>query len=155
MKSLVIFYSRSGTTRIVGKALADTLKCDCEEIIDTANRKGLFGWLSSGRDAIKKKLTVIQPTKLNPTDYDIVIIGTPNWGGNFAPAIRTYIIQNQNKIKNVAFFTTCGGTGFEKIFNELMMSCGKQPIATLGLTQKEVKQDKFINKVKDFAIKIK
>jgi len=155
MKSLVVFYSRSGTTRKVGQAIADTLKCDVEEIIDTANRRGLFGWMRSGRDAMRKRLTVIQPTKLNPTDYDVVIIGTPNWGNIFTPAIRTYITQNRTKIKNIAFFTTCGGSAFGKIFNELQKFCGKQPITTLGLTQKEVKQDQFINKVRSFASKIK
>jgi flavodoxin len=155
MKPLVIFYSRSGTTRTVGQAIANSLKCDVEEIIDTANRKGLFGWLRSGRDAMKKKLTVIQPTKFNPADYDVIIMGTPNWGNNYASAIRTYITQNQTKMKNVAFFTTCGGTAFEKIFNELQLTSCKQPIATLGLTQKEVKQNQFIDKVKDFASKIR
>jgi len=155
MKSLVVFYSRSGTTRKVGQTIADMLKCDSEEIIDTANRKGLFGWLRSGRDAMRKKLTVINEVMYKPAYYDLIILGTPNWGGMFAPAIRTYFTQNQDKIKKVAFFITCGGSAFEKLLNELEKFCGKTPIATLGLSTKEVKQDQFIDKVTDFASKIK
>jgi len=55
----------------------------------------------------------------------------------------------------VAFFITCGGSAFEKLLNELEKFCEKTPIATLGLSTKEVKQNQFIDKVKDFASKIK
>jgi flavodoxin len=34
---LVVFYSRTGTTKKVGEALADLLQCDSEELIDTRN----------------------------------------------------------------------------------------------------------------------
>jgi len=155
MKSLVVFYSRTGPTKRVAEVIADTLKCDVEEIIDTKNRKGLFGYLRSGSDAIRKRLTNIKEIKYNPADYDLIVLGTPNWGGIFTPAIRTYVTQNQDKIKKVAFFITCGGSGLEKIFAELEKLCGKPSIATLGLTAKEVKQDQFIDKVKDFVTKIK
>ena len=58
MKPLVVFYSRTGTTKKVGEALADLLQCDSEELIDTKKRKGPLGFLRSGRDATRNKLTV-------------------------------------------------------------------------------------------------
>jgi flavodoxin len=33
-KLLVVFYSRSGTTRRIAKALSEALKCDLEEITE-------------------------------------------------------------------------------------------------------------------------
>jgi len=154
MKSLVVFYTRSGTTKKVGEAIGRVLKCNVEEIIDTAHRKGPFGWLRSGRDAMRKKLTVIQSIKFNPVDYDIVIMGTPNWGGLPAPATRTYIEQNKSKFKKVAFFCTAGGSNFEKTFKELELICGHSPQNVLGLRQKEVKKGDITEKINSFITKL-
>lgn len=154
MKSLVVFYSRSGTTKKVGEAISKALECNIEELIDTANRKGLFGWLRSGRDAMRKRLTVIQPIKLNPNEVDIVIIGTPNWGNMLAPAIRTYIEQNKVSFKKVAFFCTAGGSNFEKPFKELELICGKSPQNVLGLKQDEVKKGDITDKINQFIAKL-
>jgi flavodoxin len=154
MKSLVVFYTRSGTTKKVGEAISRVLECNIEEIVDTANRKGLFGWLRSGRDATRKRLTTILPTKLNPADYDIVIMGTPNWGALPAPAIRTYIEQNKSKFKKIAFFATSGGSNNEGTFKELALICGKSPHNVLGLRQKEVKRGDITEKINQFIAKL-
>jgi flavodoxin len=154
MKSLVVFYSRSGTTKKAAEAISRALECNIEEIVDTKSRKGLFGWLRSGRDAMRKKLTVIQPTKLNLAEVDIVIIGTPNWGNLLAPAIRTYIEQNKASFKKVAFFCTAGGSSFEKPFKELELICGKSPQNVLGLRQEEVKKGEITEKINQFIAKL-
>ncbi len=154
MKLLVAFYSRTGTTGKVAKAIADNLKCDIEVIIDTTNRKGLFGWLRSGRDGIKKKLTVIQPIKHNPSDYDLIIIGTPNWGGMPSAATRTYIEQNKLNFKKVSFFATSGSENNTALFKELELICGRQPQNILGIRQKEVKKGDITEKVKGFVAKL-
>ena len=154
MKSLVVFYSRTGTTKKVGEAIGKALGCNIEEIIDTANRKWLFGWLRSGRDAMRKKLTVIHPIKLNPAEVDIVIIGTPNWGNLLAPAIRTYIEQNKASFKKVAFFCTAGGSNCENVFKELELLCGKSPVGVLGIRQKEAKANEITDKINQFIAKL-
>ena len=60
MKSLVIFYSRTGNTKKVAENIANDLNCDIEEIFDTKNRAGSIGWLSAGKDANTKKLTTLK-----------------------------------------------------------------------------------------------
>jgi len=154
MKSLIVFYTRSGTTKKAGEAIARVLECNIEEIIDTKTRKGLFGWLRSGRDAMRKRMTTILPIKLNPADYDVVIMGTPNWGGLPAPAIRTYIEQNKSKFKKVAFFCTAGGSNFENTFKELELICEKSPQNVLGLRQKEVKKGEMTEKINQFIVRL-
>ncbi len=59
-KSLVVFYSRTGTTKRVAESISNLLKCDVEEIVDRKNRKGPLGYLKSESDAMSKKLTVIK-----------------------------------------------------------------------------------------------
>jgi flavodoxin len=155
MKTLVVFYSRTGKTRKIGQILEETLKCDTEEVFDTKNRMGLFGWLRSGYDAMRKKTTGIRETRFNPQNYDLVILGTPNWAGMPAPAIRAYITQNFNNLQKVAFFCTYGGSSVDKLFIELEKICDRKAIALLDVRTVEVDKDLFSVKIKQFTDKIK
>ncbi len=78
MKSLVVYYSRTGKTKTAGEAIAKELGADREEIIDMKKRTGLkpIRWLIAGMDARRKKLTNIR-TQKKPESYDMIIIGTP------------------------------------------------------------------------------
>lgn len=142
-KVLVAYYSRTGTTKLVAEELAARLGADVEEIEDTRSRRGLWGWLMAGRDASKKSKTVIGPIKLDPAEYDLVILGTPVWAWNMTPAIRTYILANKGKFKRVAFFCTMGKNGDVKTFAGMADLCGRKPLATMALKAEEVKIRQF------------
>jgi flavodoxin len=156
MKTLIVYYSRTGTTKKVGEKLAKHLKCDHEEIIDLKSRAGPIGWMGAGKDAMKKKLTYIKDIKKDPKKYDLIIIGSPVWAGNVVPAIRTYILTNKPDIKKVAFFCTMGGsTG--KIFSEMEEIINIKPLGTLSLKTKEVNNPDhdFNNKINVFVKGVK
>lgn len=153
MKTLVVYYSRTGTTKKIGESISSILKCDSEEIFDTKDRMGVIGYMQAGKDAMFKKLTKLKSIQKNPEGYDLVIIGTPVWGFTVSTPIRTYITKN--KFKNVAFFCTQGGRGAEKAFSEMEGLAGKKPKALLVLRTKEVLDEKYSDKVKNFVEKIK
>lgn len=157
MKILVVFYSRTGTTRKVGEAIAEKLGAEisAEEIKDTVDRSGIKGYLISGRDAMKRRLTKLEPASFNPAEYDLVIIGTPIWGWNMSVPVRTYITENKDKFKSVAFFCTMGGSGDGKAFSEMAKIIGKKPVATLALRTSEVVKNNFSEKLEKFIEKIK
>lgn len=152
MKPLVVYYSRSGTTKKVAEAIAQALGCDIEELVDTQKRSGLSGWIRSGRQALKEELTTLEPLKKDLSQYDLVIIGGPVWAYTMSVPIRTFIIQNKDRMKDVAFFFTSGGKDNEpKIFPAMEQLCSKTPRATLGLRTVEVKKDQHKEKVQVFA----
>ena len=153
MKTLIAFYSRTGTTRKAAQAIAKLLKCDMEEIIDMNDRKGVLGYISAGKDASLKRLTKLKKTKKDYTLYDLVIVGTPIWSWSVSTPTRTYL--HYNKFKRVAFFLTMGGSGHEGTFKQMEILCGKKPLATLALTTKEVVRGEFEDKTKGFVEKIK
>lgn len=150
MKTLVVFYSRTGNTKKIGEMIAEGLGADIEEIRDTVNRSGIKGYMVSGRDAMKKKLTVLQPVSKNAADYDLTIIGTPIWGWSMSVPIRTYVTENKDKFKNVAFFCMMGGSGGEKAFSEMEEIIGKKPIGTLAITDVKLKKNEFAESLQDF-----
>ena len=143
MKPLVVFYSRTGTTKKVGEALANLLQCDSEELIDTKKRKGPLGFLRSGRDAARNKLTVLAPIIHDPALYDVVALGTPVWSGLMSSPMRTYITINKSKFNRVAFFCTQGGNENRKLFDDMQALCGRSPVSVLALRASVVKNEEY------------
>jgi len=153
MKTLVLFYSRTGSTRIVAEKIAAALSADIEEIIDKKDRSGPLGWILSGRDAMKKNLTEIGPLKKILSAFDLVVIGTPVWAGTMTPAIRTVLTEQKQNLKKLAFFTSQGGEKEQKVFGELEELTGITPIAKMFLTTKEVRNNEAEGRVKEFVEK--
>jgi len=155
MKSLVVHYSRTGTTKTVGKAIAKELKADSDEIIDLKKRLGPINWLIAGADATKRKLTKIK-VKKKPESYDLIIIGTPIWGKNMAPAVRTYLTNHNLSGKKVGFFCTSGGNNVKKAFAEMKELVPKSVVVgKLGIRMEEVKSSSFEEKVRSFVKSLK
>lgn len=155
MKILVTYYSRDGHTKAVAQRISKALEADIEEVIDKTNRRGFINWFLAGRDAMKKKLTEIEPIKSDPAQYDIVLIGTPIWAWNMAPAVRTYLSQNKGKMRSVAFFCTQGGSGGQKTFGYMEELSGLKPKAILELSAKELAGTEKDRKIADFVSKLK
>lgn len=155
MKTLILYYSRTDTTKKLAGILAAKLNADYEEVIDTVDRSGALGYLSAGRDATLRRLTEIKPLEHNPAFYDLVIIGTPIWSWNLSTPIRTLAEQYKASIKNAALFCTMGGSGDVRAQADLEKILGKKVMANLSCLTKEVyagvdeaKIDEFVNKLK-------
>ena len=152
MKTLVVFYSRSGTTKRVAQEVAKALNADIDELIDKKSRKGILGFLRAGYDATRGKTTEIEFEK-DPYDYDLVIVGTPIWNGRVTPAIRTYLLWNREKIKNAAFFSTCVGRP-GKCLEQMEELWGKKPILRKVLIRKRLDEgtEELAEELKKFVI---
>ncbi len=148
---LVVYYSRTGLTRTVAEAIVQHLACDLEEIVDTKSRRGPWGYVIAGMEAVRKKLTRIERIRHNPADYDLVAVGGPVWGGTMAPAVRTYLTQRTAEIPKVAFFCTQGGHGPAHTFTHMQELCSKAPVAKLSLRAKLVKAGAVSEEVRAFA----
>lgn len=140
MKSLVVYYSRTGTTAKAAGEIADRLDCDTEQIFDKRSRSGPVGYMMAGREVMKDALTELGPSKVEPSQYDLVIIGTPVWVYRTSIPVKTYLIKHKAVLGKVAFFATYGSSGFERTMDEMAALCGKTPVATLGLTTVEVRK---------------
>lgn len=141
-KILVVYYSRTNHTARVAKDIASALNADIERVIDLKTRTGFFAAIGAGRDAMNKKMTKIGALQKDPANYDLIVAGTPIWGWNMTPAIRTYLEMNKGALKSIAYFVTAGGTKVEKILPGFKEITGKTPVAYVGFVQKELKEEK-------------
>jgi flavodoxin len=154
MKTLIVYYSRSGITRKVAEELRHNLDCDIEELIDKKDRSGSLGYMRSVINALRKSPADLEEIKNDPASYDLVIIGTPVWTMKMSTPIRTYIQQNHPKFNNVAFLATAGGNNFEGTFSEMREIIGT-PLAEIGFQTKEVNEGTYKSIVAGFAGKIR
>jgi flavodoxin len=155
MKTLVVYYSRSGHTRQVAELLAEKLSADLQELVDSNSRKGLIGWLKSGRDAIKQRETELAPLDHRPEDYDLVVVGTPVWAAHPAPAVRTFLGSHDLGGKRVAFFCTMSARGGEEtlaIMKELLS--GGEPAGALAVAMKKQLTEEIRKQVDDWSSRL-
>jgi flavodoxin len=112
MKTLVVYYTRTGNSKFAAETIAAELGADIEEVVDLKKRQGRLAYMSCGRDAMSGKETEIAPTQRNPADYDLIILVQPVWAFSPTPAIRTYANKNDLSGKKVALFF--GGTNLRQ-----------------------------------------
>ena len=150
-KILLVYYSRTGTTRRIAEEIGESLGCDVEEVVDTKSRSGVLGWLRAGRDGGAGKLTRIGPVERDASDYGLVVLGTPIWNGNVSAPMRTYIVENRGRLCDVAFFSTQDGEE-NGAFVEMEGLCGKAPVARVQLVRgREVEAGEYGKKLTEFV----
>ncbi len=133
-KVLVAYYSRSGTTAAAAEAIAKEIGADVEKIEDKKNRSGLLGAIRAGKDVFLNKLADIEMPQKDPSQYDLIVIGTPIWASAMSLPVKAYITRLKHKFNKVALFCTGGGFGSKKAFKDMAYLCGKQPVATLSIS---------------------
>ncbi|MBT0158426.1 flavodoxin [Candidatus Bathyarchaeota archaeon A05DMB-2] len=152
MKSLVVYYSRSGNTRFVAEQIAKEIGGDIEEIIDKKKRKGLLGFVLSGYDATRGRGTKIEPMKRSPKDYDLVVVGTPMWNKRITPAVRTYLKGNDFSGKRVALFCTSLGSESERVFKTLKeLMPGSSFVGEITISNAKKDREKTEEKITEWA----
>lgn len=152
---LVVYYSRTGTTKLIAEKIQALLGSEIEEIVDTKKRTGFLSFLRCGMDAMFKRLTVIKEPINDPQNYGLVAIGTPVWSHTMTPAVRTYLNQKSTAFKKAAFFCTSGSGSNEHAFKDMEDLCGKKPVATMELSEEDAASGNIEEPLKEFMAKIK
>jgi flavodoxin len=148
MKTLVVYYSKSGNTRRVAEEIARALGGDTDELTEVGvKRSGLFGFVFAGRDGMRGRASKIETPKKRPADYDILFIGSPVWGGNIVPAVRSYMTTVDLAGKPVAVFCTAGGSGMEKTLVTMhSLTRTAKVLGELAVRQAELKSPETLTK---------
>ena len=124
-KTLVAYFSATGTTRAVAEKLAAELGADLYEITpEVAYTADDLNWRDSlSRSSVemrdKSSRPAVDGTVTNIDDYDTVYIGFPIWW-NLAPTvINTFIESNDLTDKLLVVFATSGGSDVGNSWLEL------------------------------------
>lgn len=151
-KILVVFYSLFGNTRKAGLALASLLGADTEELFNKKRRTGIMRFFTDVWEGVIKRPMELDEIKRKPGLYDLVVIGTPVWGSDMAPAVRAYIMRYKSEMKRMACFETSGECEPAVIWSAMEKLAGKKAVASAGWKHSE-RKDRAVyeEKIKEFA----
>ncbi len=144
MRTMVVYYSRTGNTKCIGDELAAALGADVEELRDGKNRAGPIGFLLSGMEAKLKTPVQLEALRHNPADYDMVVVGSPVWANSMCSPVRTFLAQHKTALNRVAWFCTSGSIDPKyaaRGFAAMTEATGLTPVATLALGQRDIRDD--------------
>lgn len=151
MKALVIYYSRTGTTKKLAQMIGQRLRCDCEEIRSTDSFKGIFGYIKAGRQAISNTLPSLRSVKRDPAAYDIVVLGTPVHASRMAAPVRSFLSGNQGKLKKLAIFVTHQASECESVVRGIEDLVGMKAVSQLCVRAPELDTEELKSKVDNFV----
>ena len=114
-KALVLYYSQTGTTKIVAEALQQALGADIEEIIVCDPYDPDFNaTIARGQKEMSEgKFPELEPIAANLKDYDVIFLGYPVWFGTYANPIETLLQTVDFSGKTVVPFCTFGSGGLD------------------------------------------
>ena len=130
-KPLLVYYSRSGTTRTVAKELARNLSCDTEEIVSRKNRF-LWGTLTCIHDQLFDRDDDIEPIKKDLSTYNRLIIASPVWVHRISSPMRTFLKYSGLRGKAICLVLTNNGNYDDEDQNKVIKSVESYGIHVYG-----------------------
>ena len=112
-RSLVVYYSQSGTTEKVANIIQKKTGADIERIETVTPYSGDMGaiagaFMGERRDG---KFRDLKPMKAKVADYDTIYVGYPIWAGTFAGPMHSFVKTADLKGKVIVPFCTFGSGG--------------------------------------------
>jgi len=133
MKALVVFYSRTGNTKLVAETIAQELNADIKEVEEAKKwRWGLFAYVIGGFQAIRGKCSQIKPIDINLGNYDLIFVGSPVWASRTVPAINAFISQADFEDKEIVAFFTMGGSRDKAAIKDMAGKVGAKSGRVVG-----------------------
>lgn len=125
MKILVAYYSYSGNTRTVAKQIQEVTGADLFEIaVNEAYPTDYQQLLDRAKREIHDGVKpVLKEMPENLAEYDVIIVGSPNWWSTIAPPVNSFLSNANLTDKKLAVFVTHGGGGMAKCETEARKVC--------------------------------
>lgn len=109
MRTVIVYYSFSGVTRTIAEHIRVATGCDLLEVRARKPYSGLTAYLLGTFRARRGRADPIEPAEIDVGAYDLVVLGTPVWGGRPAPAMNGAIRALANAGgKTSVLYATCG-----------------------------------------------
>ncbi len=157
-RTLLAYYSLSGTTKDLALRLAGSLNADLEEIVPI--RQPSPGFMTYARlawAAFTRAEMPVRPATHQVGTYDLVVVGGPIWVGRIAAPVRGWLKANGHAATpstRFATFVTLAGSDPKAAFNELDELAGRPAIARLAIREVDRKSGRDATQVAEFVRKL-
>jgi flavodoxin len=123
MKTSIVYTSYTGTTQGIAEQIQNTCGGDLIEIASRDFLSRIVTFMARHSPGMKVRDSGTMPENIDLSGSDLVVIGTPVWGGKPVPAIRKAITRFRGcEGKPVVVFATCSekpGKALEVLVKDL------------------------------------
>jgi flavodoxin len=110
MSVCIVYHSETGNTKKVAESVAKAIGAVLIPVRDTANYSRIGRYLTGARKARAGEKAAIEPSKIDVSAYDHVIVGSPVWAWSPTPGANAAIAALTGcEGKRGMVFATCGG----------------------------------------------
>ena len=141
-RTALVYFSLSGNTDYIAERIAEEIGSQVKldiiklEPVKPYAHKGPMKFVKGGAAATFGSKPELKPYDFQAKEYDTVILGTPVWAGTIAPPLRTFMLANKLKGKNVALFISSASGNIDRCIGKLSKYLKKTNIiATIGLVE--------------------
>ena len=137
-KTLVAYFSASGTTAKAAKSLADAANADLYEIRPAVPyTKADLNWMDKkSRSSVemndKSSRPALADQDVDISSYDKILLGFPIWWYVAPTIINSFLESYDFSGKKIVLFATSGGSGFGKAVDGLKGSVAADTVITEG-----------------------
>ncbi|MDR3209120.1 MAG: hypothetical protein LBT36_00635 [Oscillospiraceae bacterium] len=118
MKTLVVYYSKTGNTRRVAEAVIAVLGCDSDALAYDEAAKTARG-------------------AREPGAYEHVVLLSPVWAFSLAAPMKLYLAAHKTAIKRYSLIVTCGRMGLTGCVRNCKAALGRAPDAAMKIRARD------------------
>jgi len=146
MKICIIYHSETGNTRHVAQHLSAACgEPRLIEVHDLATYSHLTRFLTRCKKARGEETTAIEPSSIDVSGFDLIVLGSPIWAFKPTPAIHAALdaLKGCDGKPVVGFFTHGGMPGTSEVtFTSWCKGRGMQVKGTMGIHMKDIENEK-------------
>jgi hypothetical protein len=154
-RALLVYDCESRATERLAQQIVARTGFDVDVIEYEVPEGGLLGYLRARFRSLSGSLPRVSSCT-SPADYDLVVIGSPVCGRAPAGVVQAYLTQHAHELRQVALFCTTRARGAWEALRRMAVLCGREPVAVLLATDKEVEGayhqfdlERFIDSIQD------
>ena len=152
MRSLVVYYSLTGKTKLAAGAIAEALNATLLEIEERRPVPMPFVYLSGSFAAFTNRGSKINPIDVDLKQYERIFVGSPVWAYRPAPAINSFIYKTNFEGRSVIPFFTMGGDDSKKALANMTTKIEKRQGKVAGsfaITSYGVSDEEMVARAKE------
>ncbi len=116
---LVLYYSLSGNTEIMSKAIASRYQADLIEIEAEEYSNNIIGSIHASFDAwTEERNSTIDPGIIDLSRYRFIFLGSPIWWFRPAVPLWAFVVKNNFQSQNIILFNTFNSRFKDKHIHE-------------------------------------
>lgn len=118
---LIVYFSRSGNTKVLATQIQAVTGGRLVELEPVEMYPADYQLtVNRARRELASDVHPPLKTKIDDIDaYNIILLGSPNWGGSIAPPVKTFLSEHDLSGKMIIPFMTHGGSGLGHTSSDL------------------------------------